>query len=143
MWAALRFTGEACATDQTRQISTKGLAMNKTFSARAIFCAATAILAATTFIAPSARAQGSRKDDIVFGPSGHPVSDATIRVCASTATGTPCTPLATIYTDATLTVPASNPFQSDGIGNYHFYAPDVTNYNSAARASAAPSQFPT
>jgi len=97
--------------------------MNKTFGARALFCVASAILAATTLIAPSVRAQGSRKDDIVFGPSGHPVSDATIRVCASTATGAPCTPLATIYTDATLTVPATNPFQSDGIGNYHFYAP--------------------
>jgi hypothetical protein len=45
-----------------------------------------------------------------------------ITVCAPTATGTPCSPLAAIYTDATLTVPAANPFQGDGIGNYHFYA---------------------
>ena len=37
--------------------------------------------------------------------------------------GAPCSPLATIYTDATLTVAAPNPFQADGIGNYHFYAP--------------------
>jgi len=73
--------------------------------------------------APAANAQGSRKDDIVFGPEGHPVGNATVTVCQSTATGTPCSPLATIYTDATLTVPAPNPFQSDGIGNYHFYAP--------------------
>jgi hypothetical protein len=73
--------------------------------------------------APAANAQGSRKDDIVFGPEGHPVGNATVTVCQSTATGTPCSPLATIYTDATLNVPAPNPFQSDGIGNYHFYAP--------------------
>lgn len=73
--------------------------------------------------APVASAQGSRKDDIVFGPSGHPVAGATITVCQPTATGTPCTPLATIYTDVTLTVPATNPFKGDGIGNYHFYAP--------------------
>jgi hypothetical protein len=73
--------------------------------------------------APSAHAQGSRKDDIVFGPAGHPVAGATIRVCQPSATGTPCSPLATIYTDATLTVTAQNPFQADGIGNYHFYAP--------------------
>ena len=33
------------------------------------------------------------------------------------------TPLATLYTDATLTVTAPNPLQTDGIGNYHFYAP--------------------
>jgi len=68
-------------------------------------------------------AQGSRRDDIVFGPSGHPISGATITVCQTTATGTPCSPLATVYTDATLTVTSSNPFQADGIGNYHFYAP--------------------
>jgi hypothetical protein len=73
--------------------------------------------------APAARAQGSRKDDIVFGPTGHPIAGATIRVCAATATGTPCTPLATIYTDATLATTTANPFQGDGIGNYHFYAP--------------------
>jgi hypothetical protein len=75
------------------------------------------------FAAPAASAQGSRKDDIVFGPSGHPISGATVTVCQATATGTPCSPLATIYTDATLTVPALNSFQGDGIGNYYFYAP--------------------
>ena len=72
---------------------------------------------------PQARAQGSRRDDIVFGPSGHPVAGAIITVCQATATGTPCAPLATLYTDATLTTIAPNPFQADGIGNYHFYAP--------------------
>lgn len=71
----------------------------------------------------TAWAQGSRKDDIVFGPSGHPFAGATVRVCQPIATGIPCSPLATIYTDATLTVAAPDPFPSDGIGNYHFYAP--------------------
>jgi len=70
----------------------------------------------------TAHAQGSRKDDIVFGPSGHPIAGATVTVCQPNATGTPCSPLAVIYTDATLTVAAPNPFQTDGIGNYHFYA---------------------
>jgi hypothetical protein len=85
---------------------------------------AAAIALATIILlaAPGSRAQGSRKDDIVFGPAGHPVAGPTITVCAPTATGTPCSPLAAIYTDATLTVPAANPFQGDGIGNYHFYA---------------------
>ncbi len=73
--------------------------------------------------APGAGAQGSRKDDVVFGPTGHPVAGATVTVCVATATGTPCSPLATIYTDATLTTTSANPFQTDGIGNYHFYAP--------------------
>src|ERR1700722_10127137 len=80
-------------------------------------------LVSLAWLAPAAQAQGSRKDDIVFGPTGHPVAGATVTVCQPTATGIPCTPLATIYTDATLTVPAPNPFQADGIGNYHFYAP--------------------
>jgi Pectate lyase superfamily protein len=72
---------------------------------------------------PQAGAQGSRRDDIVFGPSGHPIAGATITVCQATATGTPCAPIATLYTDATLTTTSPNPFQADGIGNYHFYAP--------------------
>jgi len=73
--------------------------------------------------APLAHAQGSRKDDIVLGPTGHPVPGAIVTVCQATATGTPCSPLAAIFTDATLTVAAPNPLQTDGLGNYHFYAP--------------------
>jgi hypothetical protein len=81
------------------------------------------LLTMGAFAAPQAGAQGSRRDDIVFGPSGHPIAGATITVCQATATGTPCAPLATLYTDATLTTTSPNPFQADGIGNYHFYAP--------------------
>lgn len=85
------------------------------------------ILAAFAFaislVAPTALSQGSRKDDIALGPSGHPIAAPTITVCQANATGTPCAPLATIYTDSTLTVAAPNPFQGDGLGNYHFYAP--------------------
>lgn len=82
-----------------------------------------ALLTLIALAASVAAAQGSRKDDIVFGTTGHPVAGATITVCQATATGTPCSPLATIYTDATLTTAAPNPFQGDGLGNYHFYAP--------------------
>lgn len=74
-------------------------------------------------LAPPARAQGSRHDDIVLGTTGHPVAGATVRVCQATATGIPCTPLATIYTSAAMTTTSANPLQSDGLGNYHFYAP--------------------
>ena len=90
---------------------------------RLVILASVVWMLSSMIFVPAANAQGSRKDDIVFGPEGHPVGNATVTVCQSTATGTPCSPLATIYTDATLTVPAPNPFQSDGIGNYHFYAP--------------------
>ena len=81
------------------------------------------LAAGAAILAPSAAAQGSRKDDIVLGPTGHPIPGATVTVCQAAATGTPCSPLATIYTDATLTVAAPNPLQTDGLGNYHFYAP--------------------
>jgi hypothetical protein len=89
---------------------------------RSVFRMVIVAVALVVLLAPYASAQGSRKDDVVFGPSGHPVAGATVTVCQPSATGTPCSPLAAIYTDATLTVPAANPFQTDGIGNYHFYA---------------------
>jgi hypothetical protein len=46
---------------------------------------------------------------------------ATVTVCAQTATGTPCSPLATIYSTST-GLPSNNPFNADISGNYYFYA---------------------
>jgi len=83
---------------------------------------------ATLFVmllaAATARAQGSRHDGIVLGEQGKPVAGATVVVCAQPAnvTVTPCTPLANLYTDTTLTTAAPNPVTSDGLGKYHFYA---------------------
>jgi hypothetical protein len=73
---------------------------------------------------PGLRAQGVRYDNIVLGPRGGPVGAASIAVCAagaSTST-TPCSPLATIYSDEALTQPLANPFQADSLGNYGFWA---------------------
>jgi hypothetical protein len=82
----------------------------------ALFCAAGPWAANT-------RAQGSRKDDVVFNARGQPLAGATIRVCTSAATTTsPCTPLALIYSDVGLTQALANPTTSDGMGNYDFYA---------------------
>ena len=67
-------------------------------------------------------AQGSRKDDIVLNRFGQPVAGASITVCTAGATGTPCSPLASIYSDVALSQPLSNPLTADGQGNYHFYA---------------------
>jgi hypothetical protein len=73
--------------------------------------------------AANTRAQGSRKDDVVFNARGQPLAGATIRVCTSAATTTsPCTPLALIYSDVGLTQALVNPTTSDGMGNYDFYA---------------------
>jgi len=80
--------------------------------------------AATLVCATGAQAQGTRKDDIVFGPPGGPTAGATVAICAQPATTstTPCSPLASIFTDSALTQPLSQPFKTDGLGNYHFYA---------------------
>jgi hypothetical protein len=45
----------------------------------------------------------------VIFPSGQYVPNASIRVCQTPASGTPCSNLATIYTDATLAFSQSNP----------------------------------
>ena len=116
---------------QAQRVRTKNEAMPAKFlsappiaprRARAIIVAIASCLA-VFILAATAGAQGSRHDDIVFGTTGHPVAGATITVCQATATGTPCSPLATIYTNATLGTASPNPFQSDGLGNFHFYAP--------------------
>lgn len=49
------------------------------------------------------------------------ISYASIRVCTEPATGSPCSPLASIYSDAALSVPLSNPMAADIFGNYTFY----------------------
>lgn len=92
--------------------------------ARALRISVTAALAAIVFAisAPSAVAQGSRKDDVVFNAQGRPMAGATVRVCTSAATGQPCSPLALIYSDPALTQALANPTTADGMGNYTFYA---------------------
>jgi len=78
----------------------------------------------TLILASAAFAQGSRHDGIAIGEQGRPVSGASVVVCNQPAniTATPCTPLANLFTDGTLSTPASNPLISDGLGNFHFYA---------------------
>ena len=83
-----------------------------------------AALAAIALMAygADALAQGSRKDDVVFNAQGRPLAGATVRVCTSAATGQPCSPLASVYSDAALTQALANPLSTDGLGNYTFYA---------------------
>ncbi len=80
------------------------------------------LLAICGGLAPSAHAQGSRKDDIIFNSRGIPLAGATVRVCTMPASGQPCTPLAQIYSDVALTQALANPMTTDGLGNYSFYA---------------------
>jgi hypothetical protein len=62
---------------------------------------------------------GAQSGEILKSTAG---LSGTVRVCTGTATGTPCSPLATIYSDAALTVPKTNPAASDVFGNYTYYA---------------------
>ncbi len=71
--------------------------------------------------------QGVRLDDVVIRASAG-FGGATIRVCTLAATGTPCTPLATIHSDRALTVQKANPFTADSLGNYNWYGPPGTVY---------------
>jgi len=86
------------------------------------FVAVAVFLGMVVACAGTVRAQGSRKDDIVFNTQGRPMAGATVRVCTSTATGQPCSPLALIYSDPGLTQALANPTSTDGTGNYSFYA---------------------
>jgi hypothetical protein len=47
---------------------------------------------------------------------------ASVRVCAITSTGIPCTPTAAIYSDVAETQSLGNPMSADLNGNYSFYA---------------------
>src|SRR5580700_121294 len=84
------------------------------------------LLCATLFVATAtpAAAQGSRKDDVVFSPTGRPMAGASVAICTEPATTTaaPCSPLASLYSDSALTQPLANPLSTDGLGNYFFYA---------------------
>lgn len=72
--------------------------------------------------------QGVRYPNQVLTPGvGFP--NPTIRVCVEPATGTPCTPLASIFSDAALTNPLANPFSGDANGNFYFYANPSSTYH--------------
>lgn len=97
-----------------------------------------AILFSLVCLLGASAASAQRYDNTVQGPRG-PIANAYIAVCTQPANVnvTPCSTLATLYTDATLATPCtgtlvvapsspgqpcSNPMLSDALGNYHFYA---------------------
>jgi hypothetical protein len=92
-------------------------------SASLLFCFLASIFSFAGPWATSTRAQGSRKDDVVFNSRGQPLAGAQIRVCTASATTTPpCTPTASVYSDVALSQALANPLTTDGMGNYNFYA---------------------
>jgi hypothetical protein len=53
----------------------------------------------------------------VVDSQGRPRAGATVTFCTSAGAGIPCVPLASLFVDAGLTTPASNPLTTDGLGN--------------------------
>ncbi|ABF42161.1 hypothetical protein Acid345_3160 [Candidatus Koribacter versatilis Ellin345] len=73
--------------------------------------------------------QAGRKDDIAMRSSNGfltPIPGALVRPCSTSATGTPCSPTVTVYSDSAyasaISVNGAGQFSADGQGNYHFYA---------------------
>jgi hypothetical protein len=82
-----------------------------------------AILIFVLIVAPlSVHGQGYVHRDIVLNTTGTPLPGVNVRVCTEPASGTPCTPLASIYSDPGLSTPMANPFTADSLGNYQYYA---------------------
>jgi len=61
---------------------------------------------------------------VANGGSGQVIPNAIVRVCTSTAIGTPCSPLiSNVYADPGLTSPLGNPFDADSNGFYSVFLP--------------------
>jgi len=69
----------------------------------------------------SAQGQGAFINGQIINPTnGRPSAYAKIRVCTQAASGNPCSPLASIYSDAAMTQQIPNPYTADQYGNYNF-----------------------
>ncbi len=90
--------------------------------------ACTAALTLTAGLASRAAAQGVSYNDVARTADNTPLSNGMVAVCSFAIltnpgnVGEPCAPLATIYTNATLTTPAQNPITADIHGNFSFWA---------------------
>ncbi len=81
------------------------------------------ILVLSLFLFPTiCRAQGGASfDGQVVQANGGVAAYATVLVCPYTATGTPCTPTALLYSDLALSNPIPNPYSTDQYGNFTFF----------------------
>ena len=68
---------------------------------------------------------------VVLLDTGRPANGATVRVCTSGSTGSPCTPAASLFTDPTLGTPlgGSPVVTTDAHGNFGFCAAAGVNYD--------------
>lgn len=80
------------------------------------------IFAALLF-AVQAYGQDARYDGVLLDQTGKPVVGVNVRVCTTPASGQPCTPLASVFSNAAGTFPLQNPLTTDFLGNFYFYVP--------------------
>lgn len=77
-------------------------------------------IALALLVSAGAFAQTTCKSDVVQNQYGHSVPQATIYIGLNTCTGTPCTPLAQLYSDVGLTSPITQPITTDNMGKFAF-----------------------
>ena len=67
-------------------------------------------------------AQSAPISGFVVNQYGNPVAGAQVYICsAAGSSGLPCSPVASIYQDYNLTIPAANPTQTDANGDFGVY----------------------
>lgn len=76
----------------------------------------------------------------VVNPQGKPIPFAAVRICPQTATGVPCSPIATIYSDPALSNPLTNPTSAD---QYGFFSVFVNGTSSFYQVQTSPSNTVT
>jgi hypothetical protein len=86
------------------------------------------LLALVLLLCGSALAQSYHVYDVVWLGSGKPSPHSPIRVCSAGATGTPCSPLAGVFSDQALTQPVTQPIFTDSLGNYDFWVASPASY---------------
>ena len=79
-------------------------------------------LSCLVLFAIPAYGQGGILNDNVLRADGTPAVGATVRVCTEAASGTPCSPTASIYSDKALTIGIGPTLAVDAAGAYTYYA---------------------
>ena len=79
-------------------------------------------LSCLVLLAIPAYGQGGIRNDNVLRADGRPAIGATVRVCTEAASGTPCSPTASIFSDKALTIGIGPTLAVDAGGAFTYYA---------------------
>jgi len=100
------------------------------------------LLCAVLGAAFSASAQGLIYNGEVRSTRGPVLPGVQVNVCTSGATGVPCSPQATVYSDPGLTVPITQPIIVDQNGKFSFYGNPGTSYVISESGQGISTSFP-